>query len=237
MAFGVNNKIRKILFFFNISNIAAYLKRKKIQKKYKKGVIVGLFSSINNSNLGEKVYVGTKVTVYNSSIGDYSYINSNTSIRDTVLGKFCSIGSNVTFGLGMHPMNLISTHPAFYSNNKGYKTFSKKNYFQEYFPIKVGNDVWVGYGAIIMGGVEIGDGAVIAAGSIVTKNVEPYSVVGGVPAKHIKYRFSKENIKRLQKSKWWDNDEKWFDENYLVFHDIEKFLKIIREKENIKNKI
>lgn len=98
-------------------------------------------------------------------------------------------------------------------------------YYSEYQDTFIGNDVWIGDDSLVLGGVVIGDGAIIAARSVVTKNVEPYSIVGGVPAKLIRFRFDKEIRSHLQKSEWWNRDENWLRDNYLLFHNVGEFLK------------
>ena len=109
-------------------------------------------------------------------------------------------------GLGGHPLNLISTNSIFYSENKTAirNDWRCKISFNEHKPTKIGNDVWIGEFVTIVGGVNIGDGAVIATKSVVTKDVPPYAIVGGIPAKVIKYRFDEETIGALLQSKWWD---------------------------------
>lgn len=124
------------------------------------------------------------------------------------IGNFCSISKDVVFVTGgIHPVNWVSTYPfRFLWNLPGV--------FEDGMPttkgdIKIGSDVWIGTGAMVMSGVQIGDGAVVAARSVVTKDVPPYSIVGGVPAKVINYRFDQETIRHLLEIKWWEwNDEK-----------------------------
>lgn len=121
------------------------------------------------------------------------------------IGKFCSIAKNVVFLLSAdHRYDWVTTYPfpEFSDTWKGAKKI--KGHPKDKGDIVVGNDVWIGRNSIILSGVSIGDGAVIAAGSVVAKNVEPYAIVGGVPAEIIKYRFSKEQIEKLLKIKWWD---------------------------------
>lgn len=214
MAFGIN----KILKLLSLRYIWTLIKRNRILKKHKdKSLKIGLNCSVLNCNFGNKVFIGNKTVLINSEIGTHSYINSNTEIRNTKIGKYCSIASNVKIVLGYHPSNLISTHPAFYSNNKAFETFADKTYFEEYKDVIIGNDVWIGNNVIIPGGISIGDGAIIASGAIVTKDVEPYSVVGGIPAKLIKYRFNKGQIELLLKTKWWDKSDEWLKNNYKLF--------------------
>lgn len=220
MGFGINKLIKVI----SLRYIYRLWKRKKIYRQNEgKNLKIDLGCSIANVNFGNKVYLGSNVTLLNSTISDHSYINSNSSIRNTKIGKYCSIASNVKIVLGSHPTNLVSTHPAFYSNNKEFETYAGKMYFNESSKVEIGNDVWVGEDVMIPGGITIGDGAIIAARALVTKNVEPYSVVGGVPAKHIKYRFNQREIETLLSYKWWDRDEEWLRENYLIFLDPKDF--------------
>jgi acetyltransferase-like isoleucine patch superfamily enzyme len=149
-------------------------------------------------------------------------------MSNTKVGKFCSIGPNVLCVPEKHPSNtFVSTHPIFFSTLKQTQiTFADKNYYQEVEAVKIGNDVWVGANAIILGGLEIGDGAIIAAGAVVTKNILPYAIVGGAPAKLIRYRFHKNEIDFLSKLKWWDKDIDWLKNNYKLFHDISSLIEL-----------
>lgn len=200
------------------------LKRNRLLKKFKgKQLQLGLGTMISNTSIGFSVYIGDNNDIANSAIGDYSYVNCHARIRNAVIGKFCSIGPGVKIELGSHPIHFVSTHPMFYANNKPFKTFATHTHFQEYKQVVIGNDIWIGEDALILGGVTIGDGAVIAAGAIVTKDVDPYAIVGGVPAKIIKYRFDEKEKKVIQKSKWWDRDHQWLKDNHLLFHDINRF--------------
>jgi len=158
--------------------------------------------------------------ISNSFIGDFVYVGERTQIRNTTIGKFCSIASDVKIGLGMHPTNFISTFPAFFSTKKQCQfTFAIKNHFEEMGSAKIGNDVWIGVNAIIMDNVTIEDGAIIAAGSVVTKDVEPYAIVGGCPARLIRKRFSDDKIEKLLKLKWWNKEYSWLKENYTLLTD------------------
>lgn len=224
--FGINKMIKKILPFISPTTFFHFLRKKSLEKKYKNNhVMIGIYSSVKNSVLGNYVFIRENVSIKNSDIGDNTIINSNAAICFSKIGKFSSIGSNVILGLSMHPSDLISTHPAFYSNNKPFKTYSDRMYFEETLKITVGNDVWIGEGALVMGGIKIGDGAIIAAKAVVTKNVEPYEIVGGVPAKTIRYRFEPEIRSKIQQTKWWNQEEKWFIENFKLLHNVDAFLK------------
>ena len=131
-------------------------------------------------------------------IGDYSYIASSSHISMTTIGKFCSIGPSFLCGWGIHPLNGISTHPMFYSTRKqNGMTMSSIDKCTERKQITIGNDVFIGANVTILDGVSVGDGCVIGAGAVVTKDVPDYAIVGGVPEKLIRYRFSKEQIAAL----------------------------------------
>ena len=158
-----------------------------------------------NVRKGEHTKFYHKYVLSNVTIGRYSYVGRNSYIDNTEIGSFCSIGPNFCCGLGIHPVDGISTSPCFYSLRKqcGY-TFSNKNKIKEVLPVKIGNDVFIGANVTILSGVNVGDGAVIGAGAVVIKDVMPYSIVGGVPAKHIRFRFHQEDISKLLKIAWWN---------------------------------
>lgn len=131
----------------------------------------------------------------------------------------------------MHPTNYISTFPAFFSTAKQSQIFfCEKNLFEEHKDIHIGNDVWIGTDVIILDGVSIGDGAIIAAGAVVTKDVAPYTIMGGVPAHFIKKRFKDTEIEILLKYKWWDKDINWIKENSHLFTEPTSFFEKINNE-------
>ncbi|MCC4214250.1 CatB-related O-acetyltransferase [Leeuwenhoekiella parthenopeia] len=148
--------------------------------------------------------------VSNSKIGIYSYTGEDCKLINVKIGNFSSIGPKVEVIYGTHPIDFVSTSPVFYSTRKQTgSSFVNQNKFEEFklrdkWSCIIGNDVWVGFGVKIVEGIKIGDGAIILAGAYVTKDVMPYSIVGGVPAKHIKSRFSETDITFLSNLKWWD---------------------------------
>lgn len=134
-------------------------------------------------------------------VGEHTGLMPGVKIRDkrTRIGKFCAIAQDVIIGTGMHPINYL-TIKSFIFKPMGYWTIPEENRvrFSNHKPVLIGDDVWIGVNAIIMDGVQIGDGAVIGANAVVTKDVPPYAVVVGVPAKIIKYRFDEKTIRRIQ---------------------------------------
>jgi len=152
------------------------------------------------------------------SIGDYTYgkpivfaWDEKTKLR---IGKYCSIAEEVTFILGgNHNVNWVSTYPFSEFGKKWPGASGIKGHPSTRGDINVGNDVWIGHGALILSGVKIGDGAVIGAASVVSRDVSPYSIVVGNPAKEIKLRFSHEEIEKLLKIKWWDWPEEALTKN------------------------
>ncbi len=158
------------------------------------------------------------------SIGDYSYISGPRAyVEAAVIGKFCSIARVTTIGVSDHNHQFVTTHPIILDPVYGFCGGSLLQ--PQKHPPVIGNDVWIGMGSFVMRGVTIGDGAVIAANSVVTKNVNPYSIVGGNPAKHIKYRFNENIIAALLRINWWDWDEEKIRRNLVEFENIEAFVK------------
>jgi acetyltransferase-like isoleucine patch superfamily enzyme len=169
--------------------------------------------------------------VVNCTIGSHSYVGRDSMIQHCNIGRYCAIGPGCRFGLGRHPSRgFVSSHPMFYSRARHTGvTFAERDYFEEFLPITIGNDVWAGANAIIVDGVTVGDGAIIGAGAVVSKPVPPYSVVGGVPAQILRNRFTDAQIAQLLRFRWWDRDEAWLRAHYRRFHDIEDFMALIAE--------
>jgi acetyltransferase-like isoleucine patch superfamily enzyme len=221
--FSINNIFPR--FRESYEEILCAIFRKRYAKKYPDSIVFPWASIEASCILGKHTVIHRNVHLVNVVLGDYTFTQS--SITNASIGKFCSIGPNCIFGPAKHPTrNFVSTYPAFFSkNNKGCLiSFSEKDLFDEQPQrIQIGNDVWIGCNCIIMGGLSIGNGAIIGAGAVVTKDVEDYAVVGGVPAKIIHYRFTKDQIEFLNKIRWWDMDINWITQNYKIFSDIEKF--------------
>jgi acetyltransferase-like isoleucine patch superfamily enzyme len=165
---------------------------------------------------------------YGSYLGENSYLNAK-------IGRYTSIAHLVRTNIGIHPYTkYVSTSPMFYSPTKiqNGNTFTDVERFNEFryadpvgqYGVIIGNDCWIGEGVFIVGGVTIGDGAVVLAHAVVTKDVEPYSIVGGVPATFIKFRFEKEVNNLLLNSKWWNKSSNWLKDNLELMLDVELFI-------------
>lgn len=204
---------------------------KSLQLK-RKNIKVSVHSRFNTKT----VFEGNNVVAKNACVGD-SFVGRNTYIgHDTILsnckiGRFCSISSDIKVVDETHPSSIfVSTSPSFFSTLKqNGQTFIDKPLFDEKlgvdgFSAIIGNDVWIGTKAIIKGGVTIGDGAIVAMGAVVTKDVPPYAVVGGVPARVIKYRFAEEQIKKLESIQWWNKPDEWLKNHAEEFANINLFL-------------
>jgi chloramphenicol O-acetyltransferase type B len=180
-----------------------------------------------NSTLADHVQLQRQTTVTDTNIARYTYVARHAYLNLVTIGSFCSVGPSVLAGLGEHPIDLGTTSPAFYSTRRQCgASFARVDHFPERRPIIVGNDVWLGARAFIRDGVTIGDGAIIAAGAVVTHDVPPYAIVGGTPAKLIRLRFAEPIILRLQSVAWWT----WPDERlreaqpFLASRNINAFL-------------
>lgn len=187
--------------------------------------------------ISDNVRIASGAAIQNSIIGSYSYIGESSILRNVKVGSFCSIGSNVKVVSATHPSSIfVSTSPVFYSTRKQCGvSFVSHTIFNEHrkvsdFDAIIEDDVWIGCDVLLMGGITIGTGAIIGAGAVVTKDVPPYSIVGGVPAKIIKYRFSDLQIKSLLADKWWNKDVEWIKENAGYFSNVDNYLKFIKDK-------
>jgi acetyltransferase-like isoleucine patch superfamily enzyme len=183
-------------------------------------------AELSDVKLGQYSAIYKYARVRNCSLGDFSYIARDSQAHYTTIGKFCCVGPQVLIGLGEHPSkDFVSSHPMFYSEiGQANPVIVSKSIFNEYPETTIGHDVWIGARAILRSGISIGNGAIIAAGAVVTKDVAPYSIVGGVPAQHLRYRFSPEEIAQLDQLDWWNKDLNWLKEHAEAMRDIKTFI-------------
>jgi acetyltransferase-like isoleucine patch superfamily enzyme len=183
-------------------------------------------STVHETKLEQPIRINKESYFYNCQIGSHTYFAGFNTVMNATVGRFCSIAQNVSIGPGMHPAHtFVSTSPYFWSPAKQCgATLVDKHLFNETGTVKIGHDVWIGQNVVIMDNITIGNGAIIAAGAIVTKDVLPYSIVGGVPAKLIRMRFEKEQIAFLEEIKWWNKDEMWLRANLKNMCDIKQFM-------------
>ena len=185
---------------------------------------------------GNRVAEGAKVI--DCHIGYGTIIGFHADLSCTRVGRYCSIAPQII--RGHHPIDQVSTHPCFYSlarqagftyaNEQSYEEFSYAEPGEQ-IAVNIGNDVWLTTGVKILEGVTIGDGAVVLNNAVVNKDVPPYAIVGGVPAKLIRYRFDSETIDWLLNLKWWDKSEEWIKDHAPYFSD-PKVLREVLEAEN-----
>lgn len=199
-----------------------------IKAKYRSKVSISYSSMVSHSAHFEgsnKLYPHTS---FSGTMGYGSYIGSNSHLTAKI-GRFTSIAPEVSSNLGFHPITVpyATTCPMFFSKKRqNGQTFAQQQMLNEIKPpIIIGNDCWIGQRVFITGGIKIDDGAIILAGAVVTKDVPAYAIVGGVPAKIIKYRYDKDTINFLLSFKWWDKSIKWLEENWTLLCDINELKK------------
>lgn len=188
-------------------------------KLYAHKPVIGAGTEYKDVMFGEYVELGLQNYLDNSTIGSYTYSGQYCFIQNSDIGKFVSIAATVRIGPTNHPYDRPSQHMFTY-NGSGYgfpqteKDFLAKRREQR---TTIGPDVWIGHGATIQAGVVVGAGAVIGSGAVVTRDVAPYTIVGGVPATFIKERFPAEIATALQKIAWWDWSRAELEARYLDF--------------------
>lgn len=203
-----------------------------IKWRARNGIKLGFMARVDDYTYLEGFNrIGRNSYANGCKLGLHSYIGTDCIMNKTEIGKFTSIGDRVLIITGNHPTTQnISTSPMFYSCKHRINSYSSDPSFEEYvyandgYYVTVGNDVWIGSDVRIMHGIKIGDGAVIGSGAIVTRDIEPYSINIGVPAKKIKTRFSEDYIKLLEHIQWWNWDEETLKERALDFKNPMEFI-------------
>jgi acetyltransferase-like isoleucine patch superfamily enzyme len=192
---------------------------------YSKGIkFVLLRPSFRGCSIQKSSKVNLNSLLVNVTMGKYSYIGYDCSVTNAKIGSFCSISNNCVIGAPSHPVNWVSTSPVFIrGRNILGKNFSTHE-FENNETTCIGNDVWIGTNCLIRSGITIGDGAIIGMGSVVTKDVPPYEIWAGNPAKLIKKRFDDDTIHDLLNIEWWYWSDNKISEEAMRFNDTRLFL-------------
>ena len=222
-------KYRSLKKFTGHIPLVSYLLWVTRKHKIKKGnptLYMGHMAEAFGCQFGQKVALFDRCSLLNSSLGCHVRIGIESNISHCHIGPYSGIGPQCLFGLGIHPLNYVSSQNCFYQKNNLFPVYPPGFHLEmeEMKTTHIGSDVWIGSRVIIPGGITIGHGSVIAAGSIVTKDMPPYSIAAGAPAKVIRYRFTPDIIDSLLKIQWWNWPEKTIKERHSQFFDIKQFI-------------
>lgn len=207
----------------------------RIAIELKTGSILKQRTYINKGTiLRGKNYIGRGTKLSNVDLGYGSYVSFNSELSNAKIGKYCSIGAGLVSVGGSHPVReFVSTHPAFFAKETpvgfsyvNVNLFKENKYVDEKmgYCYELGNDVWIGTNVSICQGVKIGDGACVGTGAVVLKDIEPYAIYAGVPARKIGSRFDEDTVNRLLSMKWWDKDEEWIKAHAVEFKNSDAFI-------------
>ncbi len=191
---------------------------------------ISIFAILQEAKIDKRASICCGVKFYRGNIGKYSYIGNNSFVSDTNIGNFTSISTNCYIGGTTHPIDWVSTSPVFHK----WKNIMKKNFAKNEFEIfkktEIGNDVWIGNSVMIKAGIKIDDGAIIGMGSVVTKDIGPYEIWAGNPAKMIRKRFDDKTIENLKKIEWWNWEDKKIEEYSNYFTKVENLINKSRKE-------
>lgn len=186
-------------------------------------------SAVRQSSVHPTAKLESGTSFVESKIDRYSFCGYDCDVYRANIGAFTSIANGVVLGGARHPMERVSMSPVFYVGRDSVKTKFFEHPLAKPAEVRVGNDVWIGRSAIVLPGVTIGNGAVVGAGSVVTKNVPSYAIVAGNPARIIRYRFESDIISDLESAEWWYFSDARLRELGGCFNDVEKFLSAVRD--------
>jgi acetyltransferase-like isoleucine patch superfamily enzyme len=194
-------------------------------KALKKARLVAVRDSVVDPT--SKLESGTMF--HHSTMGRHSFCGYDCDISHADIGGFVSIANGVVIGGGRHPMEWVGMSPVFYDGRDSVTAKFATHRREAPRRVRVGHDVWMGRSAIVLPGVSVGDGAVVGAGAVVTKDVAPYAIVAGNPARLIRYRFDDATIARLRAARWWDLDDEALKVLGPLVVDVERFLEVVEK--------
>lgn len=194
---------------------------------------VSLLALLSDAEVDKNAAIHSGTRFYRSSIGRYSYVARHCFVTNTTIGSFTSIGGGCEIGGTSHPLDWVSTSSTFHKWENVFKKNFARHEFEIFKQTTIGNDVWIGTNALIKAGITIADGAVIGMGAVVTKNVGPYEIWGGNPARLIRKRFDDETIEALLQTKWWELPEEELEKIGPYVTDVQKFLEVMKDRETI----
>jgi len=201
-----------------------------MKNKIAKKVIISKSAKVTKSTLKYYSRIKDYAELHSSKLGKYSYISQYSIVNKSKVGRFCSIANGCYIGLWEHNTD-VSTHSFYLYEHSGNFVKGYKNYDKDNIKTVIGNDVWVGANSVILKGVVVGDGAIVGASAVVTKDVPPYAIVIGNPAKIIKYRYTQEDINWLLNLQWWNFSRKRI--KFLIkknaFSDFKLFKKLLQD--------
>lgn len=186
-------------------------------------------TAVRGSTVHPTAKLESGTSFVDSEIGRHSFCGYDCDVYRAHIGAFTSIANGVVLGGARHPMEWVGMSPVFYAGRDSVKEKFSEHLLANPPEVRVGNDVWIGRSAIVLGGVAIGDGAVVGAGSVVTKNVPPYAIVAGNPARIIRYRFEESIVRELEAVQWWHFTEDRLRDLGECFNDVERFLSVVRD--------
>lgn len=206
--------------------LLTFLKNAKNRRKTQ----ISPFAILTDTQVDKTTAIRPLVKMERATIGKCSSMGTMSAAYDCEIGNFCNIARECYIGGASHPLDYVSTSVCFYlKENYNGICYNEHNY-NWHTKTFIGNDVWIGIRTVVLGGVTISDGAVIGAGSIVTKDVGPYEIWAGNPARFIRKRFDDDTIEKLLQSKWWNWDDKELLESGYLFTDTKKFKEYLKSK-------
>ena len=196
----------------------------------RRGTRVSKFAILHDVSFDKTAYIGSFVKMERANVGKCTSIGTLSAAYDCKIGKFCSIARECYIGGARHPIDWASTSGCFYLKSNFTGVCYSEQDFNWHIPTVIGNDVWLGIRSVIMGGVNISDGAIIGGGSVVTKDVGPYEIWAGNPARLIRKRFDECTINSLLQMKWWDWSDDLLVDRGRYFSDVQTLIELFGDK-------